>query len=99
MGQDISSHMDDHADKHFVLVASRMMEYQSMIKDMSTRIRLLEEKNEQLDRELKRTVVQLQSKSEAKVISASVKKLTKRLGTLESACSTEFKKAEYERRN
>lgn len=97
--QDISSHLNNHADKHFMLVASRMMEYQSMIKEMSTRIRLLEEKNEQLDRELKRTVVQLQSKSEAKVISGNVKKLTKRLGTLESACSTEFKKMEYERRN
>lgn len=97
--QDVTSHLNDNADKHFMLVATRMMEYQTVMKDMSARIHTLEEKNAQLERELQRTTVQLQSKNEAKAISNDVKKLTKRLGTLEGTCRTEFKKVEYDRRN
>jgi len=97
--QDVACHLNNHADKHLMLVASRMMEYQSFMKDMNDRIRLLEEKNGQLERELKRTTLQSQSKNEAKAISGDVKKLTKRIGTLESTCRTEFKKVEYDRRN
>lgn len=52
-----------------------------------------------VERELQRTTVQLQSENEAKAISNDVKKLTKRLGTLEGTCRTEFKKVEYDRRN
>ena len=95
----VTSHLNDNADKHFMLVATRMMEYQTVMKDMSARIHTLEEKNAQLERELQRTTVQLQSKNVAKAIYNDVKKLTKRLGTLEGTCRTEFKKVEYDRRN
>ncbi|KAL7548036.1 hypothetical protein ACHAWF_011323 [Thalassiosira exigua] len=97
--QDVTPHLNEHADKHFILVANRMMEYQTVIKDLNSRLCLLEEKNGQLESQLKRATAQLQSKNEAKAVSNDVKKLTKRIGTLESTCKTEFKKVEYDRRN
>lgn len=97
--QDITCHLNNHADQHFILMANRMMEYQSVMKAMNTRLQLLEENNARLERELKRTTTQLQSKNEAKAVSGDVKKLTKRLGNLEGTCRTEFKKVEYDRRN
>lgn len=94
----VCSHLTEHADTHFMLIASRMMEYQSVIRDMNTRVRLLEEKNAQLERELKRVTLQTQSKDDAKTVSNDLKKLTKRMGTLEGKCRTEFKKADSERK-
>ena len=73
----VTSHLNDNADKHFMLVATRMMEYQTVMKDMSARIHTLEGKNaHQLERELQRTTVQLQSENEAKAISNDVKEET-----------------------
>lgn len=97
--QEITTHLNNHADKHFILMANRMMEYQSVIRDMNARVRLLEEKNEKLERELLRCSNTLQSKNDAKAISHDMKKLTKRIGNLESTCKTEFKKVEYDRKN
>ena len=97
--RDITDHLNDTADKHFMLIANRMVEYQNAMKDMNARIHTLEEKNALLERELQRSTIQLQSKNEAKAISNDVKKLTKRLGTLENTCRTEFKKVEYDRRS
>lgn len=91
---DVAGHLNHHADKHFVLVASRMMEYQAVIKTMNTRLQQLEEKNGRLERELNRVTLQLQTKS-----ADDVKKMVKRIGTLESTCRTEFKKIEYDKRN
>jgi hypothetical protein len=92
--QDVACHLNNHADKHFVLVESRMMDYQSVIKTMNTRLNQLEEKNAHLERELRRVTLQLQNKS-----AGDVKKLTTIIGTLESKCRTEFKKIEYDERN
>ena len=97
--QDVALHLNEHADQHFVLVVNRMMEYQSMFKKLNARINLLEEKNARLERELHRKTAELSSKNEAHAISNEVKKLTKRLGTLEGTCRTEFKKVEQERRS
>lgn len=97
--RDVPRHLTDHADKHFILMANRMMEYQDVMKDLNCRVRLLEEKNGQLERELKRTTAQLQSKNEAKAVANDVKKLTRRIGTLEGTFRTEFKKVENDRRN
>ena len=97
--RDITDHLNDTADKHFMLIANRMVEYQNAMKEMNARIHTLEEKNALLERELQRSTIQLQSKNEAKAISNDVKKLTKRLGTLENTCRTEFKKVEYDRRS
>ena len=80
-------------------MANRMMEYQSVIRDMNARVRILEEKNEKLERELMRCSNTLQSKNDAKAFSNDMKKLTKRIGNLESTCKTEFKKVEYDRKN
>jgi len=60
---------------------------------------MLEEKNDQLERELKQKTVQLQSKNDAKAAANDVKKLSKRLATLEGTCKTQFRKVEYDRRN
>jgi len=97
--QDVACHLNDHADKHFALVANRMMEYESVIKDMCTRIRQLEEKNARLERELKDTTASLQSKEHAKSLSVELNKLAKRLGTLEGTCQSEFKKLQHDRRS
>lgn len=97
--QDFSCHLNDHADKHFMLMANRMMEYQNVMKGMNARILALEEKNGQLERQLTLTAGQLQSKNDAKTVSNGMKKLTKRVGALESKCQTEFKKVEKDRRN
>ena len=79
--QDISTHLNSHADKHFMLMATRMKEYQDVFKEMNARMTQLEAKNNQLERELKRVMLQSQNRSEA-----DVKKLSKRIGTLENTC-------------
>ena len=91
--QDVACHLNNHADQHFMLVARRMMEYQSVMKDMNARISQLEEKNGQLERELARATLQLQNKS-----ADDVKMLSKRIGKLESTCHTQFKKIEYDKK-
>ena len=80
--QDVACQLNNHADKHLMLLASCMMEYQSFIKDLNDHICLVGEKNRQLERELKRTTLQSQSKNEAKAILGDVKKPTKKIGTL-----------------
>ena len=97
--QDVACHLNDHADEHFTWVAKRMMEYESVMKDMISRIRLLEEKNDRLERELRGVAASMQSKEHAKSLSNDVNKLTKRLGALEGTCQTEFKKIQNDRRN
>ena len=97
--QDVACHLNDHADEHFTWVAKRMMEYESVMKDMISRIRLLEEKNDRLERELGGVAASMQSKEHAKSLSNDVNKLTKRLGALEGTCQTEFKKIQNDRRN
>jgi hypothetical protein len=97
--QDVACHLNDRADKHFALVANRMIEYESVMKDMSSRIRLLEEKNDRLERELRGAVASMQSKEHAKSLSNDVNKLAKRLGALEGTCQSEFKKIQNDRRN
>mmetsp|Transcript_23611 Transcript_23611/g.50971 ORF Transcript_23611/g.50971 Transcript_23611/m.50971 type:complete len:580 (-) Transcript_23611:40-1779(-) len=97
--KDVASHLNEHADQHFILMANRMMEYQNVMKDMNARLKSLEEKNVVLESELKRAKVQLQSKSEAKTVANNVKKLTKRIGTLETTCRKEFKLVEHDRKN
>ena len=66
-----------------------MKEYQVVFKEMNARMTQLEAKNNQLERELKRVMLQSQNRSEA-----DVKKLLKRIGTLENTCRAEFKKVE-----
>lgn len=95
---DIPAHLKDHADQHFVLIAHRMMEYQSVMKDMNARIRALEERNGRLERELQEATSQLQSKNDAKATLNNVKKLTKRLATMEAMCRKEFRKTEEDRK-
>jgi hypothetical protein len=86
--RDIACHLSEHADKHFMLVSHRMMEYESVMKDLRSRIFLLEEKNAQLERDLKGNV----SKDDVKGMLTDVSKLTKRLVALEGLCKSEFKK-------
>ena len=57
--------------------------------DLRSRIRLLEEKNTQLERDLKGSV----SKDDVKGMLTDVSKLTKRLVALEGLCKSEFKKS------
>jgi len=97
--QDVACHLNDNADGHFTLVANRMMEYESVMKDMNSRIRLLEEKNDRLERELRGVAASVQSKENAKRLSNDVNKLAKRLGALEGTCQSEFKKIQNDRRN
>ncbi|KAL9180571.1 hypothetical protein ACHAXT_011024 [Thalassiosira profunda] len=97
--QDITSHLNGQADKHFMLMATRMAEYQTVMKDLSAQVRLLEEKNRRLERRLQWSTTQLQSKDEAKVATNEMKRLTKRLATLEGTCKREFKKVEQDRRS
>ncbi len=75
-----------------------MMEYQAMFKKMTAKISLLEEKNAQLERELRVKMAELSSKNEAHAISNDLKKVTKRLNMLEGTCRTEFKKVQQDRR-
>lgn len=96
---DVTEHLNQHADKHFMLLSTRMMEYQQLFKQFDTKIKMLEEKNSKLERELARTTVLLSTKNECNAISNDLKKVTKRLNVLESSCRTEFKKAEQDRRS
>lgn len=97
--QDTPRHLNASADQHFLLVVNRMMEYQTMFKKMTARLNLLEEKNAQLERELRVKTAELSSKNEAKGMSNELKKLTKRLGILEGTCRTEFKKVDRDRKS
>ncbi len=97
--QDVACHLNNHADKHFTLVANRMMEYESVMKDMSSRIRLLEEKNDRLERELRNATASMQSKEQAKSLSKEVNKLAKRLEALEGTCQSEFKNLQKDKQN
>lgn len=95
---DISRHLSEGADAHFVLVANRMMEYQQLFRRMDGRIKELEERNAMLENVLRETAAKLQSKDDAKSAAGDVKKLDKRIGALETKCKTEFRKIENERR-
>jgi hypothetical protein len=97
--QDVACHLNDHADKHFTLVANRMTEYESVMKDMRSRIRVLEENNARLERELKEAIASFQSKENAKSLVIDVNKLAKRLRALEGKCQSEFKQVQNDRRN
>lgn len=59
---------------------------------------MLEEKNAKLEGELARSAALLSTKNEANAISNDSKKVTK-LNALGSACRSEFKKVEYDRRS
>lgn len=96
---DVTQHLNQHADTHFMLLSTRMMEYQQLFKQFDTKIKMLEEKNSKLERELARTTALLSTKNESNAISNDLKKVTKRLNALESSCRTEFKKVEYDRRS
>ncbi len=98
--QDVAQHLNESADRHFVLLSHRMLEYQTVMKDMSYHIRLLEENNARLERDLRAAVASnAQGKHDVETVSNDVKKMTKRLGTLEGSCRTEFKKIEHDRRS
>lgn len=98
--RDVAQHLNDNADRHFVLLAHRMLEYQTVMKDMSYHIRLLEENNARLERELRTTVASHnQSKHDVETMSTEMKKMSKRLGALEGTCRAEFKKVEHDRRS
>ncbi len=96
---DVTKHLNQHADTHFMLLSTRMIEYQKLFKQFDTKIKMLEDKNAKLERELARTTALLTTKNESNVISNDLKKVTKRLHALESSCRTEFKKVEYDRRS
>ena len=96
---DVTRHLNQHADSHFMLLSARMMEYQHLFKQFDAKIKILEEKNAKLEQELTRTTALLSTKNESNVISSDVKKIAKRLNALESTCRTEFKKVEYDRRS
>lgn len=96
---DVTQHLNQHADTHFMLLSTRMMEYQQLFKKFDTKIKMLEEKNSKLERELARNTALLSTKNESNAISNDLKKVTKRLNALESSCRTEFKKVEYDRRS
>jgi hypothetical protein len=76
-----------------------MMEYQTMIKKLNAKMQLLEEKNAKLELEIQGRTAQVSTKKDTDVLSNEVKKLTKRIGTLEGTCKTEFKKVEQDRRS
>lgn len=95
--QDISRHLNESSDQHFMFVANRMMECQATIKTLNSKVQVLEEKNAQLERELQGRSAS--SKKDADTLSNEVKKLNKKLGTLEGTCRAEFKKNELDRKN
>jgi hypothetical protein len=97
--QDVARHLNEHSDQHFLFVANRMMEYQTMIKKLNAKMQLLEEKNAKLELEIQGRTAQVSTKKDTDVLSNEVKKLTKRIGTLEGTCKTEFKKVEQDRRS
>ena len=96
---DVTKHLNQHADTHFMLLSTRMMEYQNLFKQFDKKIKMLEDKNNKLERELARTNALLSTKNESNAISNDLKKVTKRLNALESSCRNEFKKVEYDRRS
>lgn len=96
---DVTRHLNQHADTHFMLLSARMQEYQSFFRQLDTKIKMLEEKNAKLERELARSNALLATKTESNTISNDLKKVTKRLNALESTCKAEFKKVEYDRRS
>lgn len=95
--QDVSRHLNQSADQHFMFVANRMMECQSIIKQLNGRIQVLEEKNAQLERQLNGQTAT--ARSNVSSLANDVKKVQKRLGTLETTCRNEFKKVEQDRKN
>ena len=94
--QDASRHLNESSDQHFMFVANRLMECQAMIKRLNGSIQLLEEKNAQLELELRGKTAT--SKKDADNLSSEVKKLVKRIGALEGICHTEFRKVEQDRK-
>ena len=96
---DVTRHLNQHADTHFMLLSARMQEYQSFFRQLDTKIKMLEEKNAKLEREVARSNALLATKTESNSISNDLKKVTKRLNALESTCKAEFKKVEYDRRS
>jgi hypothetical protein len=97
--QDVSRHLNETSDQHFMFVANRMMECQAMIKKLNGRIQVLEDKNAQLEMELRGRTAQVTTKKETDNIHNEVKKLTKRIGALEGTCRDEFRKVEQDRKN
>ena len=95
--QDVSRHLKESSDQHFMFAANRMMEYQAIIKKLNGRIQILEAKNAQLELELRGQTSS--NKKDADNLSNEVKKLAKRLGALEVTCRNEFKKVDQERKN
>lgn len=89
---DVTKHLNQHADTHFMLLSARMIEYQKLFQQFDTKIKMLEEKNAKLERELARSTALLSTKNESNVISNDLKKVTKRLHTLE-------KKVDHDRRS
>ena len=94
---DVTRHLNQHADTHFMLLSTRMMEYQQLFKQFNSKINMLEEKNAKLERELARTNALLAANNES--LSNDLKKVTKRHNTLDSTCRSEFKKLENDRRS
>ncbi len=98
--QDVTRHLNDTADRHFVLMAQRMLEYQTVMKDLSYHVRLLEEKNDRLERELRDAVAaNVKTTHAVETMSSDIKKITKRIGSLEGTCRVEFRKVEHDRRS
>jgi hypothetical protein len=89
---DVTKHLNQHADTHLMLLSTRMMEYQTLFKQFDSKIKILEEKNAKLERELARNTALLSTKNESNVISNDLKKVTKRLNALE-------KKVAHDRRS
>jgi len=89
---DVTKHLNQHADTHLMLLSTRMMEYQTLFKQYDSKIKILEEKNAKLERELARNTALLSTKNESNVISNDLKKVTKRLNALE-------KKVAHDRRS
>ncbi|KAL7522713.1 hypothetical protein ACHAWX_007396 [Stephanocyclus meneghinianus] len=97
--QDVSRHLKESSDQHFMFVANRMMEYQAMIKKLNGRIQILEERNAQLELEIRGRTAHVSMKKDTDNLLNEVKKLTKRISALEGTCRTEFKKVEQDRKN
>jgi hypothetical protein len=95
--QDVTRHLNESSDQHFMFVANKMMECQAMIQKLNSRIQVLEDKNAQLELELRGRAAT--SKKDSDNLSNEVKKLVKRIGTLEGTCRTEFKRVEQDRKN
>eukprot|EP00804_Cyclotella_cryptica_P016888 CCRYP_001851-RD/>CCRYP_001851-RD protein AED:0.02 eAED:0.02 QI:3275/0.75/0.8/1/0.75/0.4/5/484/532 len=97
--QDVSRHLKESSDQHFLFVANRMMECQALIKKLNGRIQMLEERNAHLELEIRGRTAQVSMKKDTDNLLNEVKKLTKRISALEGTCRTEFKKVEQERKH